>query len=144
MRAEVVHAGVRWFKFNLVGAIGIGVQLGILVLLTRAWHFGYLLATAMAVEAAVLHNFVWHENFTWVNKNSRRLSDALGRLWWFHATNGVLSIGGNLLLMRLLVGQFHIPPIPANLLTISGCSVANFVVCDKWVFRDSLLQQSAK
>ena len=135
MRTELVHAGARWLKFNLVGALGIGVQLGVLVLLTRAWHFGYILATALAVEAAVVHNFVWHERFTWVDRNSRRLAETFRRFLWFDATTGVLSIGGNVLLMRWLIGHFHIRPVHANLLSISGCSVANFLVSDKYVFR---------
>jgi hypothetical protein len=51
---------VRWLKFSFVGAIGIGVQLGALSLFIRL-HFPYLLATALAVACAVLHNFIWHE-----------------------------------------------------------------------------------
>ena len=41
------------------------MQLGILVLLKSALHMNYLLATALAVEISVLHNFVWHERYTW-------------------------------------------------------------------------------
>src|SRR5262249_46235206 len=100
VKAAPVRRGARWLKFNLVGALGIGVQLGVLILLTRAWHFGYIVATPLAVEAAVLHNFVWHERFTWIDKGSRNVSQALLRFLWFDATTGVVSIGGNLLLMR--------------------------------------------
>jgi putative flippase GtrA len=133
--AGLFRTGVRWMKFNLVGALGIGVQLGVLILLTRAWHFGYMFATALAVEAAVLHNFVWHEKFTWVDNGSQGLSQALRRFASFNATNGVVSIGGNLLLMRWLVGHLHVGPVFANLLSIAAFSLANFVVCDSWVFR---------
>jgi putative flippase GtrA len=56
---------VRWCKFNLVGGIGILVQLGTLFVLKSVLHFNYFAATAIAVEAAVAHNFVWHEQFTW-------------------------------------------------------------------------------
>src|SRR5436190_21825889 len=28
----------------------------------------YLLATALAVEGAILHNFVWHERWTWADR----------------------------------------------------------------------------
>lgn len=135
MSTELVHTCVRWLKFNLVGALGIGVQLGTLALMTEAWHFGYLFATVLAVEAAVLHNFVWHEKFTWAHKDSQARTRVLGRLWWFHAANGALSIGGNLLLMRWLVGHLHIRPVLANLLSISVCSLVNFFVSDNWVFR---------
>jgi putative flippase GtrA len=59
---------VRWCKFNFVGGIGIGVQFAALFLLKSVLHFNYLAATAIAVEAAVVHNFVWHEQFTWVDR----------------------------------------------------------------------------
>ena len=58
----------RWLKFNSVGAIGIGVQLSVLTLLAGHLGLNYLLATALAVETAVLHNFVWHEKWTWADR----------------------------------------------------------------------------
>jgi putative flippase GtrA len=59
---------VRWCKFNLVGGIGIGVQFAALLLVKGVLHFNYMAATAIAVEAAVVHNFVWHEQFTWADR----------------------------------------------------------------------------
>jgi len=59
---------VRWCKFNFVGGIGIGVQFAALFLVKGMLHFNYLAATAIAVETAVVHNFVWHEQFTWVDR----------------------------------------------------------------------------
>ncbi len=47
----------RFLKFNGVGVIGFVVQIAVLaVLLHRG--FGYLTATGLAVEAAVLHNYL--------------------------------------------------------------------------------------
>jgi putative flippase GtrA len=54
----------RWLKFNLVGGIGIVVQLLMLVGLKTGLHLRYLAATGLAVETAVVHNFLWHERFT--------------------------------------------------------------------------------
>ena len=59
---------IRWLKFNLVGGIGIAVQLLALVLLKTGLHLNYLVATALAVETAVIHNFLWHERFTWADR----------------------------------------------------------------------------
>ena len=56
---------VRWLKFNLVGALGIVVQMAAFALFFSALRWNYLVATALAVETAVLHNFVWHEHYTW-------------------------------------------------------------------------------
>ena len=131
--------GWRWCKFSLVGAAGIVVQLGTLALLTSS-GVHYLLATALAVEAAVLHNFVWHQNFTWNDREGA----ILGRLARFHATNGAISILGNLALMRLLVGGFGMPPVPANLLSIASCFLANFLAADRVVFLARLGRQPAE
>jgi putative flippase GtrA len=144
----------RWGKFNLVGAIGIGVQFGVLFLLKSALHLHYLVATAVAVETAVLHNFIWHERFTWadrVNAHSigkqggpTRTARGLGsvelspavvrRLCRFHLANGAASILGNLAIMKVLVGLEHVNYLIANLIAIAVCSLANFVLSDQWVF----------
>ncbi len=132
---KLARTGRRYLKFNLVGAIGIVVQLATLAALTSGLHLEYLLATALAVETAVLHNFIWHERYTWADRRSLRWRDVAARLARFNLTTGAISIGGNLLLMRLLVGQAHLPAIVANLLTIAACSVVNFLVSDRVVFR---------
>lgn len=128
---------VRWMKFNLVGAVGIGVQVTSLWMLTTA-GLGYLFATALAVETAVLHNFFWHERFTW---KGRCASESLSRLCRFNLTTGVVSISGNLVLMRLLVGGTHLRPMLANVISIVACSLANFLVSDRWVFRTTARAQ---
>ncbi len=125
----------HWLKFNAVGAIGIGVQLGALTLLTGGLGIDYLPATALAVEAAVLHNFLWHERWTWAERAAGRTwRTSLARLLRFNLSTGLISIGGNLLLMRLLVGGLGVHFLVANLLTITACSVANFLVSDRLVF----------
>jgi putative flippase GtrA len=35
----------------------------------------------------------------------------------------------------LLVGQGHLPSLPANLVSIAGCSLVNFLVSEFIVFR---------
>ena len=51
---------MRWIRFNVVGVMGALVQAGVLHLLTERADLDYLTATGLAVEAAILHNFVWH------------------------------------------------------------------------------------
>jgi dolichol-phosphate mannosyltransferase len=123
----------RWLKFNTVGAIGIAVQLAALALLRGLLGLNYLVATALSVEAAVLHNFVWHELWTWRDRRSPG-GTVLGRLLRFNLTTGLVSIGVNLVLMRLLVGRFHVEYLIANLLSIAAGSLANFFLSDWVVF----------
>jgi putative flippase GtrA len=143
MSHEIVRRGLQSFmrnpslprpaKFALVGGIGIVVQLAALEALTT-FRCDYLWATGLAVEAAVLHNFMWHQKFTWVDRGGSRLVETGARLLRFHLSNGAISIVGSLLLMRWLVGQLGMHVLVANLLTIVACSVGNFIASDRWVF----------
>jgi putative flippase GtrA len=141
---------LRWCKFNAVGAMGIAVQFAALFLLKGVLHFNYLVATAIAVEAAVLHNFTWHERFTWADRTKSdpknldqmepRLSErqwrrSLSRLLRFHLTNGFVSIVGNLTLMKVMLGRGHMNYLLANAIAIAWCSLANFLVSETWVFQ---------
>ncbi len=94
---------LRWWKFNLVGAMGMVVQLSALAVLSRLVAGHYLYASAVAVELAVLHNFVWHVHFTWRDRCDR--SVLLSQLVRFHLSNGLVSLLGNLALMRVLVHE---------------------------------------
>ncbi len=124
--------GLRWLKFNAVGGIGIGVQLIVLAGLKSGLHFDYLIATALAVEAAVVHNFLWHERFTWVDRGAEA---GFVRFIKFNFTTGAFSIVGNVVLMKLLVGVMALHYLVASGITIAICSIVNFAVSDKFVFQ---------
>ena len=105
-----------------------------LALFRSELHLNYLLATALAVETAVIHNFLWHERFTWKDRPSAHRLQSLARFAKFNATNGAVSIAGNLLIMRALVGQFHMNYLIANLIAVTVCSLLNFLLSDWVVF----------
>jgi putative flippase GtrA len=126
----------RWLRFNAVGAAGIAVQAGVLVLLVRVAGLHYLIATGLAVEAAVLHNFFWHCRWTWADRPASGAAANLRNLARFHATTGLCSIAGNLLVMGLLVGAAGLDPLPANAIALALCSVANYLLADRLVFRE--------
>ena len=125
---------LRWFRFNLVGGIGIAVQLVLLFLLKSVLHFNYLAATAVAVEATVIHNFLWHERYTWADRVRPSWQNSLPRLLRFNLTNGAVSITGNLGLMKLMIDLGHMNYLVANAIAIALCSLVNFVVSDEYVF----------
>ena len=124
----------RWMKFNVVGGIGIGVQWAVLLYLKSGFHLSYLLATALAVEAAVAHNFFWHERFTWGDRVRVTWRQSMLRFLRFNFTTGAVSILGNVALMKLLVDAAHLNYFLANAITIPACSVLNFMVSNRVVF----------
>jgi putative flippase GtrA len=130
---------LRWLKFNTVGGIGIAVQLAALAFFRSVLHLDYLVATALAVETAVIHNFLWHERFTWADRPAQRFAHSLARLAKFNTSNGLVSLVGNLLIMRALVGQVHMNYVIANLIAVAICSLVNFLLSDRFVFESQAL-----
>ena len=127
--------GARWVKFSAVGVLGIGVQMGCFALLASGLNVNYMVATALAVEAAVLHNFAWHERYTWKDRPRGGKRDLVYRLARFHAGNGAVSILGNLALMRLFVGAMGMNRYLAGATSIAICSLLNFAIGEWFVFR---------
>lgn len=121
----------RFAKFSAVGAGGVIVQTVTLGVSLRVGGMHYLMATALAVEASVLNNFLWHRRWTWADRTS---SCAALTLLRFNATNGAMSLIGNLAVMFILVSGLNLNPHAANLITIAICSLANFALADRVVF----------
>src|SRR5437868_5772206 len=111
--------------FALVGLLGFVVQLATLALLTSA-GISWLPATVIAVEAAIVQNYFCHGLVTWPQRR--------GSFVRFNSSMAVTSIGGNVVLMALLVRGFGMPVIAANVIAVGLLSAANFAISDRWVF----------
>jgi putative flippase GtrA len=123
----------RFGRFNAVGALGIGVQLAVLWVLVELWGVNYAIATAIAVGLAVVHNFLWHQRWTWEDRVTRGSQTVL-RFAWFVGTNGTISLLGNLAVMLMLVSGAGWSPLLANSIAIGACGLLNFAVSDLIVF----------
>lgn len=124
----------RWGIFNLVGLLGFGIQLLALFVFKVDVGLDYRLATACAVEVALIHNFLWHERVTWADIASRR-HGVWSRLFRFHAANGLISIVGNVVFTWTLAMWAKMPYLLANAVSVVICSLLNFAVGDRFVFR---------
>lgn len=125
----------HWIKFNVVGVLGFALQsVALLVFTHAALGINYLVATAGAVELAVLNNFIWHQRWTWKHRPCSSRRETLRRLAKFNITNGLLSIAANLALMNVLVGRLGIPIAVANLVSVAACALLNFLLADRIAF----------
>lgn len=125
----------RWLRFNAVGAMGICVQLFAVFMLGHMLDVNSLWATALAVEAAVIHNFFWHEHFTWSDRRASQRDGMLRRLLAFNTTTGAVSIAGSSFFVFLFMCELRVPLLVADLFSIAACSLLNFLVNDTIVFR---------
>ena len=124
---------VRLGKFVVVGIIGFVLQLSALAALVHVAHWPWLPATVVAVELAIVHNFLWHDQWTWHDRRVDRYA-WLTRLARYNAATGVTSIAGNTLLMAIYVGVFGLSVLAGNALAVATMTIANFLVADRWVF----------
>jgi putative flippase GtrA len=125
---------LRWLKFSAVGWLGVSVQLGVLTVLAGQLGVHYLVATGLAVESAIVHNFFWHERWTWGDRGLLGTPGKLPRLLRFNVAAGSVSLLGNLVFMSVFVGGLGLHYLVGNVLSIASCAILNFVISDRLVF----------
>lgn len=126
----------RVVRFYAVGLIGSAVQLVVLYALTDGIGLDYLLSTALAVETAIIHNFLWHQRWTWRCRTSTKDSAALRlqRFSKFNMTAGMVSLMTNLVVTRLLVEYGGMRYLTANLVAIAAGSAVTFLLSETFAF----------
>jgi len=126
----------KWIRFNAIGTMGVGVQLLFLFLLQTFFHLSYLLSTAIAVQCALIHNFFWHQKWTWKSAAGVTKKESFRRFVRFNSSSGPISILGNVGFTSMIISVVHLPYLISNLLAIATCNVANFVLAGKFAFRN--------
>jgi putative flippase GtrA len=128
----------RLGPFVAVGAAGFAVQLALLHVLVAYAGVHYLVATALAVEAAILLNFACHSQWTWRDRQPRPPEDKraarLRQLARFNSLSALSSLTGNVVLTALLVRTLGVPVVVANVFAVVLVSAINFAGLDRWVF----------
>lgn len=119
---------IKLAKFSVVGLSGVGVNSGILYLLYEMLHLPLVGASVMAVETAIVSNFLWNT------------------LWTFHdptpsirrfAKFNLVSLGGMIITtatLQSLVGFLGMHYQIANLIGIGLATVWNFGLNLVWTW----------
>lgn len=126
--------GARFGRFGMVGILGAVLQVILVGRLIEWFHLPVFAATPIAVETVLLHNFLWHERFTWRDRKFAGLRQRAIRLARFHFGNGLVSIAGNTVMTYFLVQQLKAPALPSAVAAIAVCAPVNFWVADRWVY----------
>ena len=134
--------GVRFLRFNVVAALGIGVRLAIAWALVSGLGLHYLVGTTLAIEASIIHNFFWHLHWTWGEAGAppgRRRATPTDHVFFrcvaFHASNGLVSFLGAMVLMPMLVGSLGLHHLVANFIAVCATGLLNFFLGDRLIFR---------
>jgi len=133
---------VRFVKFGMVGGSGVVVNVGLLHAFTAFAKMDYRIASILAIECAVVNNFLWNYFWTWKDRKTGSKRSFLYMLVKFHVSSGftalIVNWGLLVLLTELLHVNYHIPGVPnyhvSNLIGIGFGAVVNFFIGHFWVF----------
>jgi putative flippase GtrA len=119
----------KWIaKFVVVGGSGTVLNTAILYLLHQWLHVPLMAASAVAVEVAVVNNYLLHDRWTFATR-----SPSLRRFAKFNAA----SLGGlavNVLVLWLLT-RMGLHYLVANLIGIAAAFAVNCALSANWVWK---------
>ena len=130
---------MRLVRFSMAGVAGFAVQVAALAFLVSVTNMHYLVATILAVEAAILINFVWHDRWTWRDRPPVTEAERWRRLARFNAMTGLTSIAGSVMVTAALVEMLSMSPIAANIISVIALGTVNFAGANTLVFRAAML-----
>jgi dolichol-phosphate mannosyltransferase len=118
-------------RFGLVGASGVGVNMGCLWYFSEILGWGIGVSGVLAIEISVLTNFVLNDQWTWKDRIKKGLLKRCGQ---YHAAVGFSAVLNWVVLMSL-THFFGWHKLLANLCGIALGMVVNYLVNDLWTFR---------
>ncbi len=119
----------HFLKFAIVGAIGIAVNEGLLILIRSAGVY-YLTACAAAIEVSILSNFVLNDLWTFKDRRSGHVAVRLAK---FNALM-LAGLGLNLAVLYAGVDYFGMTPEIANLVGIAAAFFLRYGLSVKYAW----------
>jgi dolichol-phosphate mannosyltransferase len=125
----------RMIRFGIVGACGIVVNQGLLMLLHGSFGLPLLLASPVAIETSILTNFTLNSRWTWKIDLGGSVRSWLRKAVKYHAATVASAAVGNLMVLMSLVHLFGVDYRLANLAGIAVGAGLNYFAGEFWVFR---------
>ena len=122
-------------KYFLVGGIGVGVNLGLLYVLTDFLGIWYILSQGIAIAISITNNFFLHRYWTFKNEISE--PKTVERYIKFFIVS-VIGMSIQLGLTFALVENYAMYYLYAAVIAIGTASAFNYLVNRKWTFEIKL------
>lgn len=121
----------EFIKFNVVGGVGILVNMAAYILLKDWLLLHYMVSGALATEISIINNFILNDLWTFRNRSVKM--NLLSRLGVFHLSR-LLGMGVTLGTLYMLVDVFDVNELLAYLIAIGLGVLANFYTSDVYVW----------
>lgn len=125
---------MRFFKFCLVGASGVGVNMGLLWLLTEVGGLFYLVSAAISIETSIISNFTLNDFFTFPDRRHRGMKNFLARMVKFNMVS-LAGLGLNMAVLWFLTSVAGLYYLLSNLCGIAVATLWNYLVNFWWTWK---------
>ncbi len=125
----------RLLQFHLVAWGGTLVNLGVMWLLKGRLNVHVILAGALGIETAIVHNFTWHYFFTWRDRVDRTAKDYFLRLVRYNLVTASIDFVVNLGILWALTTYAGVHYLVAHLAGMLAGPVFKFFANEFLIFR---------
>ena len=121
-----------FMKYSLVGVSGVFVNLGLYFLLTRYYEISELVAPLIAIESALISNFILNNFWTF----GKRITQSRIRVKFvkFHLVSGFSALINYSAFFTLFL-VFGLYDILANLIGIGLAAIVNYLINSNWTWK---------
>lgn len=127
----------QFLKFGTVGGLGVAVNSGVLYLCTEWIRLDYRVGSIIAIELAILHNFLWNYLWTFGNRGRRSLRHAGRSLVKFNISSSMTALAVNWVTLVFLTEVAGLNYLLSNLVGITLGTTSNFLLSRHWAFLPS-------
>ena len=127
-----VSAARRSLRYLAVATLGAALQTAVVLAATAA-GCSPVAATVVGIEAAILHNFAWHDRWTWGDRH--RSEPRAVRLVRYNAAMAGSSLAIGAATTWMVVAGLGWGVLPANALAVGVAALVNYVASDRVLFK---------
>lgn len=133
-RMRILPLFSRGIRFYVVGWIGMAVNSGCLYLMKSVLGIPLIPSSMIAIECAIIHNFILHRHWTWKERNGYN-TPFFKQLIIYNAMTGLVDFTVNVSVLFILTEFFGVYYMIANIVGMILGPLFKFWINDKVVFR---------
>ncbi len=122
-----------YYKFAVVGASGVLVNLGVVYLLSYAFLIPHYIASVIGIETSLINNFIWNDLWTFEKRR-------FGKCWWrflkYHVSTAV-GILAQYAVSQITYYTLLRESLTSQTLGILAGFIANYLISKKYVWSRS-------
>ncbi len=128
-------ATLRFVKFCTVGALGVGVNIGVFWLLHSRLHVQDLVANPIAIEVSIIGNFLLNDSWTWRDRRRPGAKAFAGRFVRYNTATCAVAALTDMLVLWAFTRYLQMDTYLAKGLGIGIGTILNFSIHHLWTFK---------